>query len=236
MTENPIHHLPKRIDEASERNHLYETRWKRVGLELLKEHLETTAGMTLLDYGCGRGETLRFAKEAGMLPVGADIDPECVELSAEFGEAVAIREPHDPSIQFGAKSFDVVTCFHVLEHVDRPKEVLAGLGRVARKNVVVAVPNLRSLPKPRYFRHEPPFVNEGHLQGWDHAHLRNLAERHCGLRLVAWGHDHVRIPVVGRMISLGLGEKALVRLETGLLRRLLPFHSGSLIALFEPKE
>ncbi|MEP2777051.1 MAG: class I SAM-dependent methyltransferase [Luteolibacter sp.] len=230
---DPIHHLPKRIDESSNRLHFYETHWKRVGLKLLADHAGSSNGLKLLDYGCGRGETLNLAHEAGMDPMGADLDPECVALSAAHGKAVLIDEPNDPSTQFGKDSFDVVTCFHVLEHVDRPKELLSALGRITRKYVVIAVPNLRALPKPRHLRSEPQFVNEGHLQGWDHPHLRNLAERHCGLKLVAWGYDHVRIPILGSLVSRLLGEKTLIRLETGIFLRLFRFHSASLIALFE---
>ena len=230
----PVRHLPKEIDEKSNRLHFYETHWKRVGLELLADRASPLDGLKLLDYGCGRGETLRLAKEAGMIPMGADLDPECVELSRKHGESVLITEPDNPSLQFGENSFDVVTCFHVLEHVDRPREVLSALGKIAKKYVVIAVPNLRSLPKPRNLSREPNPVNEGHLQGWDHPHLRNLAERHCGLRLIAWGYDHVRIPVLSNLLCKLLGEKALIRLETGIFLRLFKFHSTSVIALLEP--
>jgi hypothetical protein len=100
--------------------------------------------------------------------------------------------------------------------------------------VVVAVPNLRSLPRPRAFAREPIAVNEGHLQGWDHPHFRNLAERHCGLRIIAWGHDHVKIPVIGALASRLGGDAVLRRLETGCWVRWFPFHSSSVIALMEP--
>ena len=44
--------------------------------------------------------------------------------------------------QFGENSFDVVSCFHVLEHVPRPMETLHALSKIARKYVLFAVPNL----------------------------------------------------------------------------------------------
>jgi ubiquinone/menaquinone biosynthesis C-methylase UbiE len=229
-----VQHLPKAIDEAGNRNHFHENHWKRVGMDLLKRHLGDGDGLTLLDYGCGRGETLRLAKGSGMHAQGTDLDPECVAISRTHGESVLLTSPQDPVAQFGGKSFDVVTCFHVLEHVDRPKEVLASLGRIARRWVVLAVPNLRALPRPRFLRHEPNSVNEGHLQGWDHAHLRNLAERHCGLHIEAWAHDHCRVPVIGDLVSRIAGDRFLVSLETGLFVRLFPFHSASLIALMTP--
>jgi SAM-dependent methyltransferase len=229
-------HLPKQIDEAGNRNHFHENHWKRVGLDLLAGKVGDLAGLSLLDYGCGRGETLRLARERGMVALGTDLDPECVAISREHGETVLLESPRDPVVQFGEKSFDVVTCFHVLEHVDRPQEVLAALGKIARRYVLLAVPNLRVLPRPRFLRREPLSVNEGHLQGWDHAHLRNLAEGHCGLALEAWGHDHCRIPILGELVSKVFGEPALIRLETGVFVRLLPFHSASLIALLKPRD
>ena len=231
-----MQHLPKTIDETAERNHFHETQWKKVGLRLLAKHAGDLKGLSLLDYGCGRGETLRMATEAGMQVLGTDLDPECVALGSAFGPAAPLTHPHDPVAQFGEKSHDVVTCFHVLEHVDRPKDVLTALGRIARRYVVLAVPNLRVLPRPRYLRGEPRAVNEGHLQGWDHAHLRNLAELHCNLKLVDWGHDHCRIPILGELVSRIAGQKALISLETGLFVRLLPYHSASLIALMSPCE
>ena len=85
-----MQHLPKAIDEAGNRNHFHENHWKRVGIDLLKHHLGDLAGLSLLDYGCGRGETLRLAAECGMQAQGTDLDPECVAISRAHGEAVVL--------------------------------------------------------------------------------------------------------------------------------------------------
>jgi SAM-dependent methyltransferase len=230
-----IQHLPKSIDLSTDRNHFYETHWKQAALELLAHHGGPLGGLSLLDYGCGRGETLRLARDIGMNALGTDPDDECVALSQMHGNVTKLEDPHEPVRQFGEKSFDVVTCFHVLEHVDRPKEVLQSLGRISRRYLVVAVPNLRSLPKPRFFRHEPVQINEGHLQGWDHPHFRNLAERHCELKLIAWGHDHVRLPLFSELLKKIGGDHLAIRMETGAFLRCFPFHCTSIIALLEVK-
>ena len=226
-------HLPKQIDEGTNRHHHYENWWKEVSLELLARNV-ALEGLSLLDYGCGRGETLSLATRMGMQAEGVDLDEECVAISREHGTTSLLTEPDSPVRQFGAKSFDVVTCFHVLEHVNRPKEVLTDLGRIARRFVLVAVPNLRSLPRPRSMRREPRPVNEGHLQGWDHAHFRNLVEQHCNLRVIGWGFDHCKVPLLSGLVGGIAGEKALCRLEAGLFCRLFPFHSASVIALLAP--
>lgn len=227
-----IRHLPYQINEHASRAEFYENFWKRQSLGLLLKHCQPE-GKTLLDYGCGRGESLDFAKNAGFNVTGADVDPECVKLGSRFGSTVQLN-PDNPVSQFGAKSFDVVACFHVLEHVDNPKQVLISLGQIARDYVVLAVPNLRYLNRMFHKKIELSGVNEGHLQSWDHWHLLNLAERHCGLKLVEWGMDATMLPLLSNCSQKLLGTKATIWLETGIFRKLFPFHGISIIGLFRP--
>lgn len=228
----PVRHIPYTID-SKDRSAFYENHWKRVALGLLLKHC-TPAKRTVLDYGSGRGETLQYFGAAGFQVTGADVDPECVRLSRKFGEST-ILNPEDPLAQFGAKSYDIVTCFHVLEHVDNPKRTLTALGQIARQYVLLAVPNLRYLHRLFERRFDLSEVNEGHLQSWDHWHLRNLAERHCGLQLIEWASDATALPIISNVVFKLLGAKAAIHLETGLFRRLFPYHSISVIGLFRPK-
>jgi SAM-dependent methyltransferase len=227
-------HLPYEIDPSKNRSHFYEGLWKQRGLELLTKHV-TPAGQTVLDYGCGRGEAIELFNRAGFRVTGADADPECVRLASARGEAKELNVA-DPLGQFGEKSFDIVVCFHVLEHVDNPKDVLRSLAKIARRYVLVAVPNLRNLiwffKRGSDIRKES--INEGHLHGWDHWHFLNLAERHCGLRLVEWTHDATILPVFNRFVQPIFGMKAAIWLETRVFRRLLPFWGISVIGLFKP--
>lgn len=227
-----IQHLPYQINEAGNRFEFYENFWKRQGLELLQKHCRPH-GKTLLDYGCGRGECLDLAAKAGFEVSGTDVDPQCVSLAAQHGRTCRLDLNH-PLSQFGAKSFDVITCFHVLEHVDNPKEVLGTLRQMAREYVVVAVPNLRYLHRLFARQINLQGFNEGHLQSWDHWHLLNLAENHCGLKLVEWGFDATALPLLSNWSEKLLGRKATISLETGLFRRMFPFHGISVLGLFRP--
>ncbi len=227
-----IRHLPYHIDERADRFAYYENFWKRQGLALLLKHCNP-AGRSLLDYGCGRGECLEFARKAGFIVQGTDVDPECVKLAARFGPACQLLAS-DPLSQFGAKSFDVVTCFHVLEHVENPKRILSDLASIARSYVVLAVPNLRYLHRLFHTRIELAIVNEGHLQSWDHWHLLNLAEKHCGLKLVEWGTDATILPFLSKWSQSLLGTRATIWLEAGIFRKIFPFHGISVLGLFRP--
>jgi SAM-dependent methyltransferase len=177
---------------------------------------------------------LRLAREWGFQPTGADVDPECVRLAGQWGPA-GLLTGDDPVAQFGAKSFDVVCCFHVLEHVENPRRTLRALAAIARHHVLLAVPNLRHLHQLFHRDISLHFVNEGHLQGWDHWHLRSLAERHCGLELVEWGFDATRLSLFSNCSEKLFGNPFAIKLETGLFRRMFPFHGISVIGLFRVK-
>ena len=226
-------HVPYQIDPTTNRSHYYENLWKRIGLNLLKKHTDPK-GLTLLDYGCGRGEALDIFGGAGMKVVGADTDPECVRLSAQKGEAT-ILDPKNPLTQFGERSFDVVSCFHVLEHVPTPVETLGAISKIARSYVVVAVPNLRMFAHMFKRDFDLSYINEGHLQSWDHFHFRNLAERHCNLELVEWGSDATILPIISEGILRVFGPRLTIKLETGLFKRVFPYHCLSVIGIFRPR-
>jgi SAM-dependent methyltransferase len=228
-----IDHLPYTVDETKDRNHFFENHWKRVALDLLATEVNDLRGMTILDFGCGRGETMQYAAERGMIPTGLDTDSQCVALASRFGHAEQLDLTRVGQ-QIGEKSFDVVACFHVLEHVENPKGTLTMLGKAARKYVITAVPNLQKIPNLRKPHSAPPPVNEGHLQSWDHSHFQNLAEQHCDLSLVAWGFDATQVPVFSELVNRVFGPRAAIRMETGLLRWLFPYWGISVIALLKP--
>ena len=234
MTPKKIQHLPYQIDPSANRFYFYENWWKRVALELLRKKAGSLEGWTLLDYGCGRGETLAYAKEMGMQPLGLDSDSECVRLARQHGPAELLDLAH-PESQVPPKSYDVIACFHVLEHVENPRAVLTMLGRGARRYCLVAVPNLSRFPNLRRSWQPPEHVNPGHLQSWDHAHFKTLAEVHCGLRVVAWGFDATVLSPLSEWIQRIMGTKFVIWLETGFFRWLFPYWGISVLALLEPK-
>ena len=226
-------HLPYQIDPGKDRAAHYETLWKRVGLELLSAHCPA-AGQTILDYGCGRGETLQIYGETGYKVTGTDIDPQCVHLASQFGPALRL-DPSDPLQQFGSRSFDIVTCFHVLEHVENPRQTLGALAKIARGYLVLGVPNLRYLHQITTRKFDLSYVNEGHLQAWDHLHFLNLAQNYCGLELVEWGSDATVLPFLSNLSQKLMGTRATIALETGPFRWLFPYHCISVLGLFRVK-
>jgi SAM-dependent methyltransferase len=227
-------HIPYAIQPEESRSAFYENYWKKVALELLLKHA-SPQGKTVLDFGCGRGETVQIFRAAGFDAQGTDMDPECVRLTRQFGPAVVL-ESDNVLGQFGRDSFDIVTSFHVLEHVENPKKTLSELAQVAREYVLLAVPNLRYLHRVFDRRIDKNLINAGHLQSWDHWHLLNLAERYCQLELVEWGFDATALSGLSNLSEKFFGNRFTIWLETGLFRKLFPFHGISIIGLFRVKK
>ena len=88
-------------------------------------------GKTLLDAGCGLGDGLAILEEKASMVRGQDLDPRLARPN------VLIQ----PLEEFQAKSFDVVTSFDVVEHVEDPVGFLGQLARIAREGFFLSTPN-----------------------------------------------------------------------------------------------
>ena len=93
----------------------------------------------LLELGCGRGDLLRVAHEAGYEAEGCDLYggnvPECRGVSLHDG---FLRD-----VAFPAGSFDAVVTRNTLEHLESPRVELREIHRVLRAGglLYVKVPN-----------------------------------------------------------------------------------------------
>lgn len=95
---------------------------------------------TLLDVGCGRCTWLLFLRKhrPDVNAIGCDANPAYVQICRSRG--VNARICDIMYLEFNDKEFDVVTAFHVLEHVEDDVKALSELVRVARKRVILILP------------------------------------------------------------------------------------------------
>jgi SAM-dependent methyltransferase len=121
------------------------------------------AGQRILDLGCGYGAySLALLKE-GRSCVGCDVNLQYVKTAAASGlPAVVALDP----LPFPDKSFDTVLLFEVIEHVPPIEAILKEAFRIARKNVLVTVPNAEDLDLLK-----GNDVTYAHMLSSDHVHF-----------------------------------------------------------------
>jgi len=104
--------------------------------------LTADPGTRLLDVGCGVGGFLRAVRDqCGAQVCGVDTNERCRAFAAEvYGIDVDVGELSEQG--YADASFDVVTAWHVLEHVWDPAAELAELARITRPGglLVLEVP------------------------------------------------------------------------------------------------
>ena len=104
---------------------------------------------SLLDVGSGTGHFLNLARESYEV-TGTEISLKAINIAEEL---YGIELIHDKlaDIDFGDKRFDVITIFHVLEHVPDPGALIRRCHDLLEEGgvLIIAVPNdIRSLTVP----------------------------------------------------------------------------------------
>lgn len=147
ISEEYISHTNKSasiIDTVYLRARRLTLRWK---LRLLQTYSKPVAG-TLLDYGCGTGEFLAAAKQNGYTVAGVEPSQGAREKALTITNAPIYGELQ--SLQ--TKTFDIITLWHVLEHVPDVNSVIDQLCAKLTHNgtIFIAVPNHNSADGKHY--------------------------------------------------------------------------------------
>jgi SAM-dependent methyltransferase len=100
----------------------------------------------ILDVGCGSATLLGLMKERGFQVQGFDSSAEAAQIAkSENGVDVTVGTKLQDA-GFADASFDLVTLFHVMEHVTDPRSVLSEVRRLLKPagRLVLQVPNIES--------------------------------------------------------------------------------------------
>ena len=99
-----------------------------------------------LDVGCGDGSFLEGLAQRGWEVFGTELSASIAATAKQrLGDRVLVEKME--ATAYPEASFDLITFWHVLEHVDNPRKALAEARRLIKSNgtVLIAVPNIRSL-------------------------------------------------------------------------------------------
>ncbi|HEY2384775.1 MAG TPA: class I SAM-dependent methyltransferase [Terriglobia bacterium] len=133
------------------------------------------AGRTVLDLGCGFAAYSSALAKEGIECFGCDINLDYLRRASQTGVPVANV---DSLLPFRDRTFDTVMIFEVLEHVADIEIVLSEAFRVARKNVLLTVPNSEAIEQMKAndvtYAH---MLSSDHLHFFEPASLKGLLER-----------------------------------------------------------
>lgn len=107
----------------------------------------------LLDVGCGAGHFLTVAEARGWRTYGLEISEAALQfltaLRTQRGLHFELVDRHLAEANFGPNSFDVVTMFEVIEHVDEPVSILTEVHRILQEGglLYLTTPNYNSLSR-----------------------------------------------------------------------------------------
>ena len=115
---------------------------------------------SLLDIGAGTGDFLKMAQGKGWEVYGTEPNKNAAQLAFEKG-----IELESSLNDFEEKQFDVVTLWHVLEHIPNLEETIVKLSNLVKPNgtLIIAVPNFKSFDAKHYGKFWAAFDAPRHL-------------------------------------------------------------------------
>lgn len=214
---NYISHTDSEKGITNKLYHLVRRMMLRRKVRLVERYAGYNKG-TLLDVGCGTGYFLHEADTAGFEVTG-------VEKSNQARES-AISQFHlniEEELENidSKRSFNVITLWHVLEHLEKLNESIEKIKSLLTENgtLVVALPNHQSYDAEVYGRHWAAYDVPRHLWHFTPHTVEKLMRKH-GLNVV----KHYTMPLDAFYISL-LSES--YKGHVGLLRYPKAFLTGT---------
>lgn len=110
----------------------------------IRSYKKFTKSKKVLDIGCGEGTFLESMRRNGWKVKGTETSDEHIKTLQ--GKQISVCDERRGECNFSDKSFDLITAWHVLEHVIDPKEVLQRMHRFLSDegSIIIEVPNFGS--------------------------------------------------------------------------------------------
>lgn len=168
-SENYISHTNTKQGLISKLYHLVRSYTLKKKVRMISEYVSRG---TILDYGCGTGMFLNACKQAGFTTFGVEPDSGAREIAKGLGLNVVESKL---KLEQGTK-FDIITLWHVLEHVTDLDVTVERLVHHLHENgtIVIAVPNHKSFDANHYGKYWAAYDVPRHLYHFDKTSISNL--------------------------------------------------------------
>ena len=162
--ENKSGFIPKIYESVKKVNLRHKRRLATKGLK---------AG-TMLEIGCGVGDFLHEMEQKGWKCTGIEPSEEAKAIAKNRVKANILNPEELASLK--DESFDLITMWHVLEHVDNLKEEVMHLQRLLKKGgrLVLALPNFKSADAEHYREYWAAYDVPRHLNHFCRESINNI--------------------------------------------------------------
>lgn len=129
---------------------------------------------SLLDIGCGVGDFLLYAKEKGCKITGIEPSEDARKIAEKKLDSEILAPENLANIP--DNTFDIITMWHVLEHVADLKTEIYHLQRLLKENgtLVIALPNYKSHDAEYYKDKWAAYDVPRHLNHFSQTSIRNI--------------------------------------------------------------
>ncbi|MFY8097180.1 MAG: class I SAM-dependent methyltransferase [Flavobacterium sp.] len=168
------------ISHTDSKRTLFEKLYHFVKVRAIKSKValitkENSKRGNLLDIGAGTGDFLIEATNQGWTTIGYEPNASAKSLAENKGVVFT-----DDIFVLPNASFDVITMWHVLEHVPNLEEYIANLKRLIKPGgtIVIAVPNYKSFDANYYGRFWAAYDVPRHLWHFSKTSIKRLFSDH----------------------------------------------------------
>jgi 2-polyprenyl-3-methyl-5-hydroxy-6-metoxy-1,4-benzoquinol methylase len=146
--------------------------------KLLIEKLSGKKKGLLLDVGAGTGAFAAIMQEAGWSVSG--LEPDVTARENALKNHQLQLQTLDTLFSFGDKQFDVITLWHVLEHVHELHKYIETFYRILKDDaiLIIAVPNYTSYDAQLYEQFWAAYDVPRHLYHFSPAAIKQLMQQH----------------------------------------------------------
>jgi len=165
---------PDYYEEGIKRNKI-QAYWHKKRFVIIKELLKESKAKNILDIGCHSGMLTNLIHDWTNASVtGIDISEKSVQYAkVKYPRVNFIAKDVQSGLPFSDKTFELITCFDILEHLPKLDQVLAEIRRVLknRGEIIISVPNENLLFRLVWF-----LWTRGRGRVWDDVHVYNFTD------------------------------------------------------------